>query len=38
MDLVELMARRSAWAPKTCRMTRVSLASFCGVDVPWAFT
>ena len=38
MDLVELMASESAWAPKTLRMARLSILSLKCVEVPWALT
>ena len=38
MDLVELTASRSAWSPNTSRIAAVSIRSFSGVEVPWAFT
>jgi hypothetical protein len=36
IDLVEEIARRLAWSPKTRLMARVSMASLYGVEVPWA--
>src|SRR5262245_39213031 len=36
IDLVELTASLSVWAPKTCQMARASMGSFARVPVPWA--
>ena len=36
MDLVELIATLYACLPKTDLMAKVSMASFRGVEVPWA--
>jgi len=38
IDLLELTATRRAWSPSTALMARVSVTSFCTVEVPWALT
>ena len=38
MLLLLLTARRSAWSPNAARIAFVSVASFSGVEVPWATT